>query len=461
VAGLGCVVGIDAAARPRYGGTIRLDTAASLAAITSAAAADPAEAAARDRIRALVFETLVTPGSDGAIRGVLATTWDADARGTRWRFTMRRGVRLHDGSLVTAQDIAAALAGSAAPWKVTADADAVVIDADRPMPELLWELADPRYAVAVTRGSATLGTGAFAIDRVEAGRVLVLRAHEEHWEGRPFLDAVRVETGRRVADQAADLDLGRADIVRVGPQDARRLRQRGLGIAASRPLELIALLRQPEGGRAVDERARQALSLAIDRRAMTDVLLQRLGEPAGTVFPPWLTGYGALFPLAYDRERARRLVAALPADRRTLTVRFETADALARTLAERVVADARETGLTVILDPSQPPSLRPIDFRIVRMPFDTTAADRAVARVRAAVHAQVQQALFVAPEAGAPLDAVLRFERNLLDRHVVVPLVHVPEVYAIAGGVESATGAFVLPSFALDLANVWRRSGAP
>jgi hypothetical protein len=44
--------------------------------------------------------------------------------------------------------------------------------------------------------------------------------------------------------------------------------------------------------------------LAIDRRAMTDVLLQRTGEAAVTVLPHWLTGYTALFPAATDRADA-------------------------------------------------------------------------------------------------------------------------------------------------------------
>jgi hypothetical protein len=59
------------------------------------------------------------------------------------------------------------------------------------------------------------------------------------------------------------------------------------------------------------------------------------------------------------------------------------------------------------------------------------------------------------PDAGASVDAVLRIERALLERDVIVPVVHVPELHAIGTRVHSWNGPAVLPSGAWNLANVW------
>jgi len=63
------------------------------------------------------------------------------------------------------------------------------------------------------------------------------------------------------------------------------------------------------------------------------------------------------------------------------------------------------------------------------------------------------------PEPGEPLDTVLRTERALLERSVIVPLVHVPELYAVSPRVEAWNGPAVLASGPWNLANVWL--GAP
>jgi peptide/nickel transport system substrate-binding protein len=448
-----CAPGADAA-RPRYGGTLRIDTTASVASLT--AASFPGDATGADQLRPLIFETLVTAGRDGRIRPGLATSWQPDARSTRWTFNLRADVDLHDGSRLTARDVASALAEPAA-WRATAGVNSITLESDRPLPDLLWELADPRHGIAVARGDTVVGSGPFAVDRVQP-RLLTLRAHERHWAGRPFVDRVHVEAGRPLSAQLPDVESGRVDIAGAGTQDARRIAQRGLTLAASRPDELVALAIQPGASGAVaDERARRALSLAIDRGAMAGVLVQGLGVPAAALLPQWLTGYTALFQSAHDREAARALAATLPADRRRLTLRFEATDPLSRSLAERVVVDARDAGLTIVLDPSQPPSLRPIDLRLVRIRFSTLVADRAASMIMPSVHPQLRTLVPPAPAFDAALETVYQFERTVIDRLVMVPLLHLPDVYAVGPNVETDGRSIVGFSSALDLANVWLR----
>src|SRR5262245_689775 len=81
------------AARPQYGGTLRIETRAAIRTLDPAATiADRDEAALAARLRPLVFETLVQVDPAGSLQPVLALSWDSDPDGRRWRFRLRPGV---------------------------------------------------------------------------------------------------------------------------------------------------------------------------------------------------------------------------------------------------------------------------------------------------------------------------------------------------------------------------------
>lgn len=458
------LAGIVDAARPRYGGTLRIETSAALRTRDPATPpVDDADAVARARLLPSVFETLVAPDPAGGVRPALASAWETDPAATRWRFRLRRGVTLHDGTTLEPSDAAAAVRASDPTWTVTSDADAITVHTASPLSNLLWRLTEPERAVVIRRsqGSA-VGSGPFAIEQLDAGRRLVLRAHDDHWAGRPFVDRVQIEMGRGSADQLVSLQVGRADLVSVGPQDVRRLAQRALRTSASQPLYLVALMFEPNRPAASGETVRRALALSIDRATMWSVLLQRQGAVAATVLPQWLSGYAPLLATKYDRPLARSLTGSIPADRRVLTLRCDAGDPLMRSIADRIVVDAREAGLAIQLDWAQPPTLRPIDVRLIRLNLDGPTPQRAMNAVARALRPPVRRLLPVnLPDAGDPLEMVFRFEHALLDRHVIVPLVHLPELYGVGARIESWDGPIVLPWGGWDLASVWLRPDKP
>ena len=81
----------------------------------------------------------------------------------------------------------------------------------------------------------------------------------------------------------------------------------------SRPADLLALVfLQPDSGgrpgkKPVDARVRQALGLAINRAAISNVIFQRKATPASGLLPQWLTGYEFMFSGATDINRAKEL----------------------------------------------------------------------------------------------------------------------------------------------------------
>ncbi len=461
--------GIGAAARPRYGGTLRVETQAVLRTIDPGAApVDASDAAVRARLLPIVFETLVAQDPGGGLRPLLAVSWESDAQATRWRFQLRPDVTLHDGTRLDPARIATVLRTRGDDtWRVSSTSDAIVIAADRALPDLPWELTDLRYAIAVRRSTGELaGSGPFRIDRLEPGRLepgrLSLRANDDYWGGRPFVDAVQIEMGPALPDQLTHLEVGSSDIVALDARDVRRVAQRGLRIVESRPIELVALVFDVSRMAPASDTMRRALGLAIDRAAICTVLLQRHGQPAPALLPQWLSGYAPLLAGASGRAQARSLVSALPPPQRALTLRVDPADALARAIADRIAVDARDAGLAVRVDAPDALAPRP-DVRLVRIRLEAKSPERALAGAIAALgpRAAALTALDAPPQAGAPLADVLRFERSLIEQHAIVPVVHLAEVYALNARVGSWNGPIVQPTGAWDLANVWLGADKP
>ena len=446
------------AARPQYGGTLRAEVDAALTTLDPAAPGlGDAQETSRARVASLVFEPLATIGPEG-LRPLLAASWQTEARGTRWRVQLRSGVVLHDGSTLQPWQAAASLRAIEPSWKVAAEGDAIAIDTGEPIADLPWALADARHAIVVHgAGGALIGTGPFRIDHVDPSRI-VLKAHESYWRARPFVDAVQIETNRRLDVQIADLEGGRADVVGIRAIDARRLTRRGLRVDATRPLELVALVFEPH--RAADAAIawRRTIAATINRDAMCAVVLQDQAAPARTVLPGWLSGYARAIGIGGGAMLSRTAVAALPIEQRTMTVRVDPADPVAQAIADRLAVDARESGFTVTVQAPVGLAPRP-DARIVRVAAPSTTPDRAFAQMAERLAGRGGPA--PAAPVSAALDATFRAEQALLDRVVVVPIVHVPELYGIGERVGAPVTPVARPLGGWDLANAWLQGARP
>jgi ABC-type transport system substrate-binding protein len=414
-----------AAARPRYGGTLRIQVRESIAAI---------EPTVPGSLPSLVFERLVRLDARGRPEPALAVGWQHDPARNQWEFRLRPGVAFHDGSTLAPAMVVASLEPVLPEAAFSTTADSVVVRLDRPAPDLPARLARTGF-IAAPAGGLLVGTGPFRLARLEPGRRASFAANENYWDGRPFLDAVEVEMGRPLRDQLIDLELNKADLVELAPGDARRAADRGRRLWTSAPIELLALGAEES----VDPRLRQALAPAIDRAAMHSVLLQRQGEIAGGLLPQWLSGYAFLFPAAPDLARARALAAALPAAARSAPLVYDPGDPLARSIAERIAVNARDAGIT--LHPTARhagPALRLVRLRI-------GAADPAAAL--AGLSGQT-------PPPADP-QALYHAERALLESLRLIPLFHLPALYGAGAHLRTWTGPAVTRLGDWRLEDVW------
>src|SRR5262249_38138325 len=148
----------------------------------------------------------------------------------------------------------------------------------------------------VRRDGKLLGTGPFFVSQWDPAKKLVLAAREDYWGSRPFLDSIEIEGSKNLREQLIALELGRADVIEIAPEQSRRAADDGRRVAISAPVELMALWFARESRSADESRLREALSLSIDREQMNKVLLRDDGEPAAGLLPQWLSGYEFSFP---------------------------------------------------------------------------------------------------------------------------------------------------------------------
>jgi peptide/nickel transport system substrate-binding protein len=447
-------VAAPASTRPHYGGTLRVSIQEAPASLDPSDSAQPATPAWHSLSR-LIFDTLVVLDERGRPQPALSPAWTADPGNQRWQFSVRRGPTFHDGIAVTPEAVAASLRAANPNWKVFASGEAVVVECDVPCPNLPAVLALPRYGIAKRSGGKLTGSGPFSIDRWDPAKKLVLTARDDYWGGRTFVDSIEIEMGKSFREQMIALDLGKADIVEIAPDQGRHAVLEGRRVETSAPAEWMALVFGHDVPSAEDGKLRQALALSIDRESLNNVLLQGGGEPAGGFLPNWLTGYAFLFPTTVDLQRARQVrgeVRITP----SWTLGYDSSDPMARVIAERIALNARDAGLTVQFSNSPSSvSLNPAaasDIRLVRVPIPSLDARVALGEVAASLG--LPQPRFDGDSANNLYTA----ESALLQSQRVIPLLHLRNAVALSSRV---MGWQADPDGSWRLANVWLETGKP
>jgi peptide/nickel transport system substrate-binding protein len=301
------------------------------------------------------------------------------------------------------------------------------------LPDLPTELATGRYFIFHSLEDNSLtGTGPFRVAEwpsTGAFAKATFVANESCWAGRPFLDKIELMMGVDPQQQANAISFGQADVVELPASQVRRAAQRGVRTASSDPVELFALVFDASRPAVQDARLRQAISLSIDRASIADVILQKQGVTAGGLLPNWISGYAHLFPPTSDLPRAKDLLAA---SRREfsrpmpLVLFYDSGDAEARPVADRVAVNLREVGIMVQVSGQMADGKTKFpaaDLRLVR--HRIAAPDPAAA---------LSELLNSLGEAATDLETpeqIYAAERTTLDAFRVVPLVHVSESYGL------------------------------
>jgi peptide/nickel transport system substrate-binding protein len=299
-----------------------------------------------------LFDALVHVDANGQLVPGLATSWRA-IDPTTWEFKLRRGVKFHDGSELTAEDVVfsldrpATLVNSPGPFtsytkqivgKQIVDPYTVRLKTAAPYGAMPLDMnsifivskkaAQNASTEDFNTGKALVGTGPFKFASFKRGDRIEVVRNDNYWGPKPAWNKVTFRiipsgTPRLAALLAGDVDaiegVPTADLGKLRGNPKFRLEQKVswrtlfwhldqsrdkspyVTDKSGKPLEKNPLK---------DVRVRQAMSKAINRQALAERTMEGLAIPASNVVSPGIFGHAETLKVeAYDPAGAKKLLA--------------------------------------------------------------------------------------------------------------------------------------------------------
>lgn len=333
------------------------------------------------------FDTQLTSGSVGVSEAIAESlvALDPDTKeiypvlltelptvsddGLTYTFTLKDGVKFHDGTTLKASDVKYTFARMFLPDTKATSIDSYIyiqgaqdivdgktteltgltvqddthftIQLTQPYSTFLAMLAQfyaviyPEQACSAAgtnwgSGTTFVGTGPFKLTSNDDSTEVVLEAFDDYHEGRPDLDEVDFvyvddANTRMMNYKNDDIDLAFIDrtlMNQYGNDDQVKDQIVNYTPGSCQFVNLNLKTNQY----LADVRVRQALSLAINRDEICSTILSGAAEPASAFLPPSCTGYKQRDVLEYDPDKAQQLLAEAGASNITLNAQVRSQD---------------------------------------------------------------------------------------------------------------------------------------
>ena len=297
----------------------------------------------------VIYDQSVARNTFESIRPELATAWTVSADGREVTFSLRQGVKWHDGKPFTAADVRCTFdllmeKGEAklrrnprGVWfenvaEVTADNDfQVTFHLKESQPSLLaflaagWSVIYPCHVSPAQMRRHPIGTGPFKFVELKSNEVARVEKNRDYWKpGRPYLDAIEYPIIANRATRMLAFTAGRAEMTFPADVTVPLLKDIQQQVPAAqctlRPLGVTYnLIINRDTPPFNDARARTALALTLDRKSFVDITSEGQDIVGGSMLPPpagvWGIGADALKDLAgyggdieANREKGRVLM---------------------------------------------------------------------------------------------------------------------------------------------------------
>ena len=281
------------------------------------------------RVKELAFNGLVAINSDYSPVADLAEKWENPDDKT-WVFHLRQGVKFHDGSNLTANDVKytyesvldQAFSSPVRAFYLSVDKieapdnNTVTFTLKSPFAPFLsymdLSIVPRASGMKSDFGTKPTGTGPFKVDTWNTGDSIDLSAFDAFYAGRPSIDRVRLRvvpdnSARVVALETGDLDFVQSPL---SPQDVARVESSGK----------LKVDRTPAAGYTYvnlncadpilsDKNVRQALSHLVNKQQIIDTIYKGIGKAANGPIVPGMWAYSADIPsYDYSPDRAKQLL---------------------------------------------------------------------------------------------------------------------------------------------------------
>src|SRR2546427_7065963 len=263
----------------------------------------------------LMFDYLVgvTPDGHPAQASGLASKWESSADHKRWTFHLRKGVKFHDGSDMTSEDVKFSLQRAMSKRSTTGYAGplrTLIADIETPAPDrVVIVLKEPTLIIPtyLSRSLSTegmvlpkkyieangddvfarkpVGTGPYKFVEQVVGSHIKLTAVDNHWRiGVPKYKNVTFKLIPEETTRIALLRRGEADVADVSRERVKELEKESFPVHMRKEEAIIHMwwVLGPDGRTPPtrDKRVREALNLAIDRNEIAQSIFGGYADPA-------------------------------------------------------------------------------------------------------------------------------------------------------------------------------------
>lgn len=282
-----------------------------------------------------VYDPLMGVNQDSEPTPSLAASWESDPAAKQWTFHLRTGVKWHDGSPFTSQDVAytfkrwvdpksgSALFGSLSPYLdasgvTTPDAKTVVLKLKKPNSLLAAAIAT-NWASKVMKAGTTdftktaIGTGPFKLTSWNPGTSWTAVRNADYWGGAPYVDGLQVSNNPDQSSKLQGVLTGSTDVTDSVPISLWSSVQGNAGVSIQTVKNMIAWTFAFDQRNAPynNPKVLEALKLATDRNAILAIALQGHGSVTDDVAVP---RGSALHPVGVDSEYSPEKAKALLAE---------------------------------------------------------------------------------------------------------------------------------------------------
>lgn len=319
-----------------------------------------------------IFEGLVKPNSDGEMIPAVAEKYTLSEDGTTYTFTLREGVKFHNGQTVTAEDVvysinrcAAVPEGQEKPLVAAFSAvksvealdekTVAVTIAQRDLEFISYMTAAIIPADYENQDTAPVGTGPFRFVSRTPQQDFVMERFEDYWGAPAWLDKVTYKICENADALVMNLNGGSIDLcAHLTSAQASQLNQKFQVLEGT--MNLVQAIYLNNQAKPFDNQlVRQALCYAIDRQGIMDMVADGHGTAVGSSIYPAFTKYflpELVDKYPHDVAKAKELLAqAGYPDGFDMTISVPNNYQPHMDTAEVVAEQLREAGINVTIQP--------------------------------------------------------------------------------------------------------------